>query len=144
MHLQFLGHPIANDPIYSERKIWVGLALCIALCHVPDFSVIQGENMGKGGIDLTPTVERSAPAPPPHLISETEASGSPESLSSPPTGNAEQDSSSGPQKRLLPRETGQDIGMGSPVPLSSEAVGVITRLRNMKVMRLPRPLTEHV
>jgi len=35
--------------------------------------------------------------------------------------------------KLLPRETGHDIGMGSPVPLSSEAVGVITRLRNMKV-----------
>lgn len=35
--------------------------------------------------------------------------------------------------KLLPRETGEDIGMGSPVPLSKEAVGVITRLRNMKV-----------
>lgn len=34
--------------------------------------------------------------------------------------------------KRLPRETGEDIGMGSPVPLSSEAVGVITRLRNMK------------
>ena len=33
----------------------------------------------------------------------------------------------------LPRETGKDIGMGSPVPLSAEAVDVITRLRNMKV-----------
>jgi hypothetical protein len=39
-----------------------------------------------------------------------------------------------PEKsKLLPRETGHDIGMGSPVPLSAEAVGVITRLRNMKV-----------
>jgi len=35
--------------------------------------------------------------------------------------------------KLLPRETGEDIGMGSPVPLSKEAVEVITRLRNMKV-----------
>jgi tRNA pseudouridine synthase 9 len=35
--------------------------------------------------------------------------------------------------KLLPRETGQDIGMGSPVPLSKEAVQVIMRLRNMKV-----------
>jgi hypothetical protein len=43
-------------------------------------------------------------------------------------GHVEQSSS-----KLLPRETGHDIGMGSPVPLSSEAVGVITRLRNMKV-----------
>lgn len=37
------------------------------------------------------------------------------------------------QSRPLPRETGKDIGMGSPVPLSAEAVEVITRLRNMKV-----------
>lgn len=34
--------------------------------------------------------------------------------------------------KLLPRETGHDIGMGSPVPLSAEAVDVITKLRNMK------------
>lgn len=38
-----------------------------------------------------------------------------------------------PRPKLLPRETGHDIGMGSPVPLSAEAVGIITRLRNMKV-----------
>ena len=35
--------------------------------------------------------------------------------------------------RLLPRETGHDIGMGSPVPLSKEAVDVIKRLRDQKV-----------
>jgi tRNA pseudouridine synthase 9 len=35
--------------------------------------------------------------------------------------------------KRLPRETGEDIGMGSPVPLSQEAVQVITNLRNMKV-----------
>ena len=23
VHLQFLGHPIANDPVYSEKRIWV-------------------------------------------------------------------------------------------------------------------------
>jgi len=39
----------------------------------------------------------------------------------------------------LPRETGKDIGMGSPVLLSAEAVGVITRLRNMKVGHLKLP-----
>ena len=36
-------------------------------------------------------------------------------------------------RKLLPRETGEDVGMGSPVPLSSEAITVITNLRNMKV-----------
>lgn len=40
---------------------------------------------------------------------------------------------SDPETTLLPRESGHDIGMGSPVPLSTEAVGIITRLRNQKV-----------
>ncbi|KAG5653792.1 hypothetical protein H0H81_010462 [Sphagnurus paluster] len=106
VHLQFLGHPIANDPVYSETKIW-------------------GDKLGKGGIDIIPSEERAAPAPPPHLQSHTNMLGSPESLQN---GASEQPS----QAKLLPRETGMDIGMGSPVPLSSEAVGVITRLRNMK------------
>ena len=26
VHLQFLGYPIANDPIYSDAKIWVSIA----------------------------------------------------------------------------------------------------------------------
>ena len=37
----------------------------------------------------------------------------------------------------LQRETGHDIGLGSPVPLSNEAVGVITRMRNQKVSYYP-------
>ncbi|KAJ7072911.1 hypothetical protein C8F01DRAFT_1216338 [Mycena amicta] len=114
VHLQFLGYPIANDPVYSETKIW-------------------GESLGKGGIDITPSNERTAPAPPAHLELETEATGNPESLTKtmpqvPEAGTP----SVAPYPKLLPRETGEDIGMGSPVPLSSEAVGVITRLRNMK------------
>ncbi|KAG6918886.1 hypothetical protein DXG01_010950 [Tephrocybe rancida] len=109
VHLQFLGHPIANDPVYSETKIW-------------------GGNLGKGGINIVPSEERAAPAPPPHLQSHTDSVGSPESLSK---GMGEHQRS-GPGVKLLPRETGMDIGMGSPVPLSSEAVDVITRLRNMK------------
>ncbi|KAF9462388.1 pseudouridine synthase [Collybia nuda] len=112
VHLQFLGHPIANDPVYSEAKIW-------------------GDNLGKGGIDTTPSADRSAPSPPPHMKSETEVLGSPESLSKAPTTPGERTPAVSPAK-LLPRETGQDIGMGSPVPLSSEAVTIITRLRNMK------------
>ncbi|KAJ6534038.1 pseudouridine synthase [Mycena vulgaris] len=114
VHLQFLGHPIANDPVYSETRIW-------------------GERLGKGGIDIIPSDERDAPAPPPHLELQTEAAGSPESLTKviPQSAGTEQ-TPLAPYTKLLPRETGQDIGMGSPVPLSSEAVGVITQLRNMK------------
>ncbi|KAF8911557.1 tRNA-pseudouridine synthase [Gymnopilus junonius] len=106
VHLQFLGYPIANDPVYSEKKIW-------------------GENVGKGGIDITPSDTREAPAPPSHLRNLVETQGSPESLATVPKEDV------GSAKKL-PRETGEDIGMGSPVPLSQEAVGVITRLRNMK------------
>jgi len=76
---------------------------------------------------VTPSTSREAPAPSPHLRALTEAQGSPESLSN--TANPTSGAIAG---RRLPRETGEDIGMGSPVPLSSEAVGVITRLRNMK------------
>ncbi|KAH6913762.1 tRNA-pseudouridine synthase [Coprinopsis sp. MPI-PUGE-AT-0042] len=86
VHLQFLGHPIANDPVYSEQRIW-------------------GASMGKAGVDTTPSDERSAPAPPP----------------SPPSPTSTGDSTNGGGYRD-----------GSPVPLSAEAVGVITRLRNMK------------
>ncbi|EPQ55476.1 pseudouridine synthase [Gloeophyllum trabeum ATCC 11539] len=93
VHLQYLGYPIANDPIYSEARIW-------------------GPNLGKNGIDTIPTEERAAPAPPSHLTGALSVN--PES------------------RKLLPRETGHDIGMGSPVPLSAEAVRIITRLRNMK------------
>ncbi|KAJ3711599.1 pseudouridine synthase [Lentinula raphanica] len=113
VHLQYLGHPISNDPVYGDPRIW-------------------GEKMGKGGIDTVPSDERAAPAPPPHLSDCLE--GNPESLSgtSQNTNVEESQTANLPRAKLLPRETGEDIGMGSPVPLSSEAVGVITKLRNMK------------
>ncbi|KAJ7478617.1 pseudouridine synthase [Mycena galericulata] len=113
VHLQFLGYPVANDPVYSETKIW-------------------GESLGKGGLDTTPSDERVAPAPPPHLELLTEANGSPESLTKVVPQSATEQTPLVPYAKLLPRETGEDIGMGSPVPLSGEAVGVISRLRNMK------------
>jgi len=83
----------------------------------------QGPNLGKGGVDTTPSDERAPPVAPAHLLGTDTAD------STPPTTGTSTPSSSQP----LPRETGKDIGMGSPVPLSVEAVGVITRLRNMKV-----------
>ncbi|KII95483.1 hypothetical protein PLICRDRAFT_48438 [Plicaturopsis crispa FD-325 SS-3] len=114
VHLQFLGHPVANDSVYSETKIW-------------------GPQLGKGGVDIVPTDERIAPAPLPHVAADTtSASGSTPSRTH---GLAEQKLTKDPDaapSKLMPRETGEDIGMGSPVPLSLEAVGIITRLRNMK------------
>ncbi|KAF7980139.1 hypothetical protein HWV62_39579 [Athelia sp. TMB] len=79
--------------------------------------------MGKGGIDIVPSEERSAPEAPAHLRGQ--ATTNPDRFD--PSAEGVED-----KPKLLPRETGHDIGMGSPVPLSAEAVGVITRLRNMK------------
>lgn len=121
--------------------------------------VFQGTNLGKGGLDLTPSEERFAPAAPAHLsfvvddnpetINKALASSSgvgegftsnttTERLPEPGEALLEENvdtmkASEELRPKLLPRETGHDIGMGSPVPLSAEAVGVITRLRNMKV-----------
>lgn len=110
-----------------------------SLVHSPTLIHVQGPNLGKNGIDVTPSSDRFAPAPPEHLKSDD----SPESLVTNGTRIGSQPSSSktideineaSPQStKLFPRETGHDIGMGSPVPLSAEAVQIITRLRNMKV-----------
>jgi RluA family pseudouridine synthase len=109
VHLQYLGYPIANDPVYSETKIW-------------------GSNLGKGGIDTTPSDDRAPPVAPAHLLGTDTA----DSTRVAPESHPGAETSIAASSQLLPRETGKDIGMGSPVPLSAEAVGVITRLRNMK------------
>lgn len=105
----------------------MGYSVKCIIYYVVDSVPIQGDNVGKGGIDVTPSDNREAPAPPEHLQHLVDSHGSPESLSKTPNG------ATSIAEKLLPRETGEDIGMGSPVPLSDEAVGVITRLRNMKV-----------
>ena len=38
VHLQYLGYPIANDPLYSHTSVW-------------------GKEVGKGGVDLNPSAE---------------------------------------------------------------------------------------
>ncbi|KAH8830423.1 pseudouridine synthase [Flagelloscypha sp. PMI_526] len=115
VHLQYLGHPISNDSVYADPRIW-------------------GHHLAKGGIDLTPSDERSAPAPPEQakaILSEHYEN--PEMLSS-DVSSRKLEIADGrvQQRKLLPRETGDDIGMGSKVPLSAEAVEIITRLRNLK------------
>ena len=115
--------------ILSIRKNEYGSVSSQMTANSLTLSLLQGENVGKGGIDVVPSNDREAPAPPPHLQALTEAQGSPESL----LGNGGDSASGHIASKRLPRETGEDIGMGSPVPLSSEAVRVITRLRNMKV-----------
>ena len=118
---------MANDPVYSEERIWVSypiiLSLILFLNHLR--RKIKGPNMGKGGIDIVPSEERSAPEAPAHLRGPPDTN--PDRFDASTEGAED-------KPKLLPRETGHDIGMGSPVPLSAEAVGVITRLRNMKVL----------
>ncbi|KIY51459.1 pseudouridine synthase [Fistulina hepatica ATCC 64428] len=105
VHLQYLGHPIANDQVYCLSKIW-------------------GPKLGKGGLDTTPNNERQAPTPPEHVKDFTIANGSPETRLLNENGERTQ--------KLMPRETGDDIGLGSPVALSSEAMAIIRGLRNLK------------
>jgi hypothetical protein len=108
--------------------------------------------MGKGGIDLTPSSERRPPTPPLHLQPEEVVAGETASpVTTPPVytdntyvgktnimppnaAHAEAVSAlnSGPTRILLPRETGEDVGYASPIPLSAEAVTIIMALRNMK------------
>ncbi|KAH8984148.1 pseudouridine synthase [Lactarius hatsudake] len=87
-----------------------------------------GPNLGKGGIDTAPSDDRAPPVAPAHLVGTDTA----DSTRVAPESDPGAGTSALPSPRLLPRETGKDIGMGSPVPLSAEAVGVIIRLRNMK------------
>jgi hypothetical protein len=96
----------------------------------PRTDCVQGQNLGKGGIDTSPSDERAPPMVPPHLVG-TDTADSSSRVNS--TTRLATDTSAALSSQPLPRETGQDIGMGSPVPLSAEAVGIITRLRNMKV-----------
>lgn len=115
----------------------------------------QGKKLGKGGIDLVPSDERSAPLPPPEFedstaegryrlsadqkkVAEQRKKKAQLRVGNPAWRTKEESTEltvdhDGKPPELLPRETGHDIGMGSPVPLSLEAVGIITRLRNQKV-----------
>ena len=127
MHLQYLGHPIANDQVYSETRIWVCSHLCLLRVTETWLVKSQGENLGKGGVDVTPSDERFAPLPPSELPAGSDRLTRSDAVSQVNGG------------KPLPRETGHDIGMGSPVPLSKETVEIITRLRSLKVRGCPPP-----
>ncbi|KAH9163776.1 hypothetical protein EDB89DRAFT_2247469 [Lactarius sanguifluus] len=81
-----------------------------------------------GGIDTTPPDDRAPPVAPAHLVGTDTA----DLTLVAPQSDPGVEASVHPPPQFLPRETGKDIGMGSPVPLSAEAVGVITHLRSMK------------
>jgi tRNA pseudouridine synthase 9 len=145
VHLQYIGHPIVNDPLYGTSDIW-------------------GPNLGKGGVDLTPDItdenaETTGGSDTPSTIASVEARmQGKESLpsaklqqkfnwklekelmklranggkQSPAVVNA--DSGTGtPQKDLLPREMEDDTVVGgSPIYLSREAREIVAKLRRQK------------
>ncbi|QRW12676.1 RNA pseudouridine synthase [Ceratobasidium sp. AG-Ba] len=132
VHLQYIGHPVANDPVYQNVRVW-------------------GPRNGKGGVSLIPSEERQAPQPPtesayklPDVLPESSKLPLPtESVDGVTASLAEasitRDTLTLLQStlRLLIQDTSSSRNWKGywdviSCPLSAEAVGIITRLRNMK------------
>ncbi|WWC62391.1 uncharacterized protein I303_104987 [Kwoniella dejecticola CBS 10117] len=90
VHLQYLGHPVANDPLYSTSEVW-------------------GQNLGRGGVDLTPAASGTSRA---------------EALQA-RAGTAT------PTKKTVDREN-DDMDLTSPILLSEQARKIISKLRRQK------------
>ncbi|KAG8945734.1 hypothetical protein FRC04_000593 [Tulasnella sp. 424] len=211
VHLQYIGYPIANDPIYADKKVWGptlgkgGLQFPIdeTKLKLPDDlpsedqeqdlvlvdeSLIDRLDLSEQESSLppsdlaTPINEAGTPFPPPEIVNEAEGfldlplpspSLYPVDSKDRNRGSTPARSPSAPAKHvapvkpkkikqpkvkkavtpyppsaaalrdparteywqndgLLPRETGEDIGVASPVPLSSEVVQLIKKLRDRK------------
>jgi tRNA pseudouridine synthase 9 len=159
VHLQYLGHPIPNDPLYALESVWSA-----------------NVNNAKGGIDLTPAENpiytpdyhppaKEAPSSPTTATPEPSSSSTQapaaekeETIEGVDTDGvehakrivaqrmtvlqekkraaeeAEEEKKTGvkAEKKLMPRELGSDIGSSSPIKLSQEAIEIIRRLRRMK------------
>lgn len=107
--MQYLGYPIANDPLYAPENVW-------------------GDRLGRGGVAL-PSEEEVAKA----------AAGSTEDDQPVMTGSREDGTESIPaagaatvKRKLLPREDDTNTDATSPILLSEEARMIIARLRRMK------------
>ncbi|WVF69302.1 hypothetical protein IAT40_004078 [Kwoniella sp. CBS 6097] len=90
VHLQYLGHPIANDPLYSTSEIW-------------------GSELGRGGVDLTPSARGTSRA----------------AALQARVGTAT------PQSSDINREM-DNIDLTSPILLSEQARKIIVRLRQQR------------
>jgi hypothetical protein len=126
VHLQFLGHPISNDPLYGTSAVW-------------------GDKLGKGGIDLVP--EETSTSVSQILEQRQHAATSTDSKSEPSTSLRpildDSDRMSGmerlpahagvnvKQKVSDEREMG-NIELSSPIRLSRQAKEIIAKLRRMK------------
>ncbi|CAG7847163.1 Uncharacterized protein C18B11.02c [Serendipita indica DSM 11827] len=139
-------HPEGKPAKTAFNRIFYDPRTDTSVLHCRPFTG-RCPKLGQGGIDTTPSSERAPPVPPPSLTPSI-----PSSLATAPSAlspndyrgrsnimplntfhqEAVQVLNGESSKVLLPRETGEDIGFASPVPLSAEAVKVITALRNMK------------
>jgi tRNA pseudouridine synthase 9 len=118
VHLQYLGHPIPNDPIYGEEDVWSACA-----------------TKAKGGIDLTPEDDVTFTPdyrPDDALEVASNKATIERRLAEKATERQAAAGDKAPARKLMPRETGQDVGSSSPIKLSREAREVIRRLRRMK------------
>ncbi|KAJ9114857.1 hypothetical protein QFC20_001228 [Naganishia adeliensis] len=148
VHLQYIGHPIVNDPLYGTSEIW-------------------GPNLGRGGVDLTPDIPAEGEATDDPTM--TGGTDTPSTLASIearlrgqealPSAKLQQkfnwklekelirlrgegnnksagggNSGSGtPGSELLPREMEDDTVVGgSPIYLSREAREIVAKLRRQK------------
>ncbi|OCF62327.1 DRAP deaminase [Kwoniella mangroviensis CBS 10435] len=90
VHLQYLGHPIANDPLYSTSEVW-------------------GQDLGKGGVNLTPAAAGTS------RMAALQA----------------RVGSAAPIKKTVDRDH-DDIDLTSPILLSEQARSIISKLRRQK------------
>lgn len=103
-------------------------------------------SQAKGGIDLTPE-DDAKPTPdyrPDDALEVADNKATIERRLAEKT-EAREGKETAPARKLMPRETGEDVGSSSPIKLSREAREVIRRLRRMKDeqedwARLVRPL----
>ncbi|ORX40227.1 pseudouridine synthase [Kockovaella imperatae] len=104
VHLQYIGYPIANDPLYSHASIW-------------------GPEMGKGGVDLVPhdpTAKARGLAA--RVVEVRQGAGESSDLHGPLASTLLKD-----EDRDL-----MNLDITSPIPLSKQARDIIVKLRRLK------------
>lgn len=135
MHLQYLGYPIANDPLYSQKSIW-------------------GESLGRGGVDLVPNPNAQSDADTLASRTKTSTIEIPQQGSdawwrakkaakqarkqgqAPPEGTEEMEAMEKVEK-MMPKIDLNDreyanIDIGSPIRLSQQAREIIAKLRRAR------------
>ncbi|KAL7423228.1 hypothetical protein Q5752_002528 [Cryptotrichosporon argae] len=104
VHLQYLGYPIANDPLYGHERVW-------------------GASLGRGGVELAEQTAESSFAAAVASRVAAAAEGTPLA--------ADLRDPANPRPNLDDREY-DNIDLTSPIRLSQQAKDIIAKLRRMK------------